>query len=758
MRGRPPLRALLVAAWLLLSPLARLLVAGSQAFTASTPAPARSSRARPEPWRRRSLCGRGSVAQQSALPPLRIGACQPSRRGLRKRLTELRGGSFTAMVVDVAANPRVLLGQIAIVVLLSGIYEKLEATARNYFTRTGRETGGEIMNHLFKEVTTLGFVAFLIFCVTHTGAADKLAPMILSDDTFHVPGHNPLSATFETVHMIIFLLLVVMLAQSAVMYYISERICARWGGYERTVSYGTAATTIESRMVKAGLLKRYRDDKSPRGWRLVDLSDFAFGRTFLSRLLERDRPLHKLLMWRAIRHEFLFPADVPQQPKAIRVPDPALFSLEDYFRTKLGKVVLSLIHVDRPTWVAALGVLAIPLYLHKHLPHIPNEAVHCLIAWIIAGVGILMAVVLEHDCFQFTPKVPKKPTEILKLFSGESFQMLRRSKLPGWRDRVLGSDEAASRTALEPPEAMVRGKRPGFLSPQGYRLLFRILSFFQAVSFTSLLLSHLTSPFTSRAEWAWYLAAAAEWPFFLFVIVPVLIRRLTIRNSIAKEKDGTLIRKVTTATKESLVRDYARLVLVQGFERRAAENGEPWTEEEGDWDAKQAVKMVLTGLKKYDKMPEEEKREIWGVFAAWDVLGKGSADRRELEGAFSLTGNKRAQSAVENITRLVDFDGSTKINWMKFKAICGLATADRADAEMREDFKQSFDFFDVKGRGELSVFELAEGFGKMNVGVDLGDIANLLFLFFGMAKPTVSKAEFVEWLLADRKSTLLLGR
>mmetsp|Transcript_47850 Transcript_47850/g.138369 ORF Transcript_47850/g.138369 Transcript_47850/m.138369 type:complete len:775 (-) Transcript_47850:73-2397(-) len=708
----------------------------------------------------KSLCGRNvrAAAQQMALPPRRIGACQPPgnrRRGLspRRRMTNLRA-SFTSLVKDIATNPRVLLGEIAVVVILSGIFEKLEHRVRQHFARTGRETGAEIMNALFKEITTLGFVAFVIFLVTHTGMADIVAPYILRDGSIQVHGHNPLSATFETVHMMIFLLLVVLLMQASSMYIVSEQICDRWGGYERTVSYGNGKSTLESKFVEAGYLKRQSDPEEPRGVKLVPEKEFAYGDSWISRLMMRGRPLHKLLMWRAIRHEFLFPneGEVLDGKKTVRVPDASLFSMEEYLRTRLGKVVLSLIHVDRITWVVTLAILAVPLYVCKLFPSIPNEAVHCFLAWSIAGIGLLMTVFLERDMFQLTPKIPKKVTDILKLFSGESFQTLRRSKLPGWRDRPLHYDEEATRQPLELPSAMSTQKK-GFFSSKGYSLLFRMLSFFQAVSFTSLILSHLSSPFTSRAEWAWYLGALIEWPFFLFVVVPVIIRRLTVRNSIAYEKDDRLIRKVTTQTKESLLRDYARLVQIMGFERRASQTKAAWTSED-TWDSKQAIQTVLTGLRKFDDMPSTEKREIWAIFAAWDGENNGIAENREFLEAFSSMGGKRAQETTDNLVRMTDFDGAGNINWMKFKAIYGLATADESDELMREDFQESFEHLDANGNGELSIFELADGFKKMNIGIGLDDMANLLFLYFGMAKPTITIDEFVEWVVADRRSTL----
>eukprot|EP00415_Alexandrium_ostenfeldii_P001364 UN1364 len=153
-------------------------------------------------------------------------------------------------------------------------------------------------------------------------------------------------------------------------------------------------------------------------------------------------------------------------------------------------------------------------------------------------------------------------------------------------------------------------------------------------------------------------------------------------------------------------------------------------------------------------MPATEKREIWAMFAAWDSNSSGSADTKDFLEAFKSMGSDRADEVVNNLMRLVDFDGTKTINWMKFKALYGLATADQSSEEMRADFKDSFNFLDENKNGELSIFELSDGFTKMNIGIGLDDMANLLFLHFGTSKPTIKIDEFIEWVVADRCSTL----
>jgi len=693
------------------------------------------------------------AARQVAQPHRTMGgsATSPGRRSTpsHRRKTRRRA-SFTDLVMEIVGSPVLLLIEIAVVVVLSGFFEVWERKARRRLDVAGHETGAQILNALFKEITTLGFVAFVIFLATHTGAADRLAPLVFRDNRINVHGHNPLAATFETVHMMIFMLLVVLLAQAAAMSVTSEQITDRWGCYEQTVASGSGAQTLETLLVHAGYLRRVRDPEAPEGRGLEQAKRFSYGRTVWQRLLLRSRPLHKLIMWRAIRHEFLFPSMTVGGRGLRMVPDASLFCFEEYLRRRMGKVVLSLIHVNRQMWLATLLLLTVPLFLCRRFGWMP-AAVHCALAWLLGLAGVIMSLLLERDTFRLTPSVPEDGRGIVRLFSGESFQQLRREKLPGWRGRPgLAEGEQAPLALGLPPAILQASEQAGKLSSQGFKDWFRMLSFLQAVSVTSLILSHLSSPVSGTLEAALYFAAWAEWPFMLFVIVPVIVRRLTLRSSIMYEKDTELILSVTNESKRSLVRDFRRLVQLIGFEARSTKAREPWTlRGEGPWPRQQAIQMLLAGARKFDGMLPLEKREIWRLFAAWDGCAHGVVETRELVEAFRFMGSPAAQEAVQNLINAVDFDQTGSLDWIKFKALLGLATADRPTVELRDDLQGAFEFMDMDASGDLTIFELAKAFQRMRIGIGFDELANLLFCHFGMAKPSLDADEFAEWILAD---------
>lgn len=661
--------------------------------------------------------------------------------------------AFSQLVKDLVANPTVLTGEIAVIVVLSAFFEKLEHWARARLESRDK-TGVKILNVLFKEITLLGFVAFALFITLHSGVADRVAE------------DYPLVATFETVRMMMLMVLLVTITQMASIWKSAQRITREWGFYERSRSFGTNSDSLESRFVQEGYLRRVSDRNVRRGETLVLHRPYVYGTNFFSRIVLRRNPLRKLVMWRAIRHEFLFPSD----ENVRRVPDPGLFTFEAYLHKRLGKTLISIIEVDLVTWFSTLALLAIPIYFCKLMPFATVEVVQWCFSWFLVVAAVVLVLMLEEDTYRLTPQVPWDVRLILKLFSGESVQMLRRSKLPGWRDRSLSgrrfrpdlgeAEILRGLPKLIPAPARRTKEENGcgtLLSSKTYTRLVCLLAHFQSIAVTTLILSHISRPLAGQTEWALYLLSWAAWPVVLFFLFPMLLRRLTIVSSIELDKDERAIRKVTLETKDALLRDFQRLVQLIGFARRAVRDGEAWTrlEDREVWGRKEMIQALLRGIRLWEGLPEIDKRQIWAVFAGWDATNSGMAETREVEEMFVAMGfPDDAPRLASCLIHMVDFDSTGKLNWMKFKALFGLAAVDRNNEHTKEDMEVFFRSLDVDGNNQLSLFELAEGFERMQISITPDDVANLLFVYFGMAKPEVTMQEFVEWIEADRIAAL----
>jgi len=431
-----------------------------------------------------------------------------------------------------------------------------------------------------------------------------------------------------------------------------------------------------------------------------------------------------------------------------------------------------LVEIDIGTWLVTLLVLVPVMYSCIFLPatFTQVELVLCVGAWLLAAFAAMLTLVLQEDTFKMTPRVPTDGRQMLRLFQCTSSGAMRRAVQKDGIyciDCGLDCDErqfAAPGLAgcvQDPVSTLdmpgVVGHNPSsrmtdnLISSSIYRRLFRLIGFFQAISVTSLVVAYLSQPLEGLTEWVLFALAWLEWPVMLFWIVPVLIRRLTIRNSVESEKDAGLIRKVSLQTKEGLLRDYMRLVQVVGLERRAVQRQEPWaSSSKAHWSLPQAREMFEVGLEKFRALPDNDKLEIWKIFEAWDANNNATVDVEEIAQNLNSIGfSSSSHQTAENLLCLVDHDGSHQLSWRKFKAMTMLATANRPTDETQEDLETFFDLIDRNGDSMITIFELAEWSQLVRISMDENDFGNLLFSHFGTVKPTISKAEFGEWIRAS---------
>jgi len=537
-----------------------------------------------------------------------------------------------------------------------------------------------------------------------------------------------------------------------------------------------------------GFLERVPNANAPEGFDLAMRAPFNYGGTLWERLQLRQKPLHKLIMWRAIRHEFLFPQGLRGEDAVLADPDIGLISFASYLRGRLGKTVLALVELDLTTWCAALVLMAAIVYLCRSLPMVGVAAVQCGACWLLALTGLLLTVVLEEDTYELTPTVPQDVRQTLRLFAGTSSQMLRRliilratrgiSDPPNpvngylreenersamgrrFRPGLGDADTSVTPTLTRTPEfqASAAGEERWYPSSETYANLLRFLTFAQAICVTSLIVSFLSIPPNGWVDTFLYTLAWVEWPVLLFFIAPPLIRRLTVRSSIESEKDKDLLRSATLTSKESLLRDFVRALQIAGLERRARQAGEPWTLGDGSsWTRAQAAKAYQQGIRDYESLPDSDKEEIWNIFATLDCENDGVVQADEISDMIGVAGcctlgpglQAAAEMSTNNLVRLVGHDRAPFIRWDQFKAITALATINRPAEELQEDLGVFFASIDEDGDDIVNIFELAEGLQEMRIPMNSDDVSNLWYRHFGKATSEVCREDFTEWIVSE---------
>ena len=439
------------------------------------------------------------------------------------------------------------------------------------------------------------------------------------------------------------------------------------------------------------------------------------------------------------------------------------------------------------TWLYALVLVGLVTGICLSLDWVNGQAMQCFCSWTLAAFAFALSIVLEEDTYELTPRVPEDPRQILRMFSGTSIQMLRRAS---FLDSTLAPGESRGGRRYRPRCPGVEGSEvpriqeakpketSNFLLVQQYTGVFKLLCFLQAAIVASLMVNWLNGSIHGWDRVVPFTLAWAEWPLMLYVLIPDLVRRLTVRAVVTRtqtnnwfvDKQRGLVRKVRITGIEGLLRGCTRLIHLQGMEAKAVMNGEPWAQSKASAQAltgrsaeslkkiarASARENVKRGGKIFDQISPNLKTEVFSVFASWDVRNQSAVAASELAKNMELLGFvATADRVAHNLIRLVDDDGSGLLTWRKCRSLFMLATAARPMDERRRDLEAFFSRIQKDSPRRATVFEIATA---LPLQIRDDDLATLMYVYFGRVKPSVTRAEFVEWVEAIEMSGVLSKR
>ncbi|CAK9030784.1 Calmodulin-like protein 5 (Calmodulin-like skin protein) [Durusdinium trenchii] len=687
---------------------------------------------------------------------------------------------FEEFVDEVRLCPWLLFAEISTVVVLGALFEQLQHWVREHLDHSGDKVGMQIMDVLFREFSGLGFIGMFLFLVTQSHiTADVLGKKVFGHHLDKMGTEDPIAESFETVHMMIFLLMAVLLFQAMAMLRVTQGVIETWGRYERCRSWGLRQDSLESLFCDGGYLERVASKTAPRGLELKFREDFTYQEPFLQWMMLHHDLLHNLVMWRAIRHQFIFGRR--SEVKSGQISCPRQFSFESYLRERLGHIVVCVVEVDRNIWLMTLLVLTPSVLCCVSMDIFHVGEFLCLSAYFLLAMGVLIGHILETDTLWLTPILPTDARKILILFSGTSTYMLMKQ----YDASTLNAELKFGAPGLQGLEAQeVELGKPPVSDPKRLRLtssryafLFELLAFWQAIQVTCLVLYYLTVSFDNWHSVLFYALAWAEWPLMLFGVMPVLLERLTLRSSIGEETDENLVRMVSLETKAMMLRYHVRLAQLKGFEERQEHQERQHQEkrsalsvpaaEEGRVTktlkspvrvAARAVRLFRhspaqvraeitwqRGLRVFRSLPYSEQFEIEQIFSSLDINNNEEVMLQDLAAHWKAMGFSHAMDSAEKLLASIDYDGSGQLTWSKFQAVAALATSVKGDEE-DEDYRLLFRLIDRNQDGRITVFEIASWLEGMKSGMTEVDVASLLYQHFGQAKPSVDTDEFARWI------------
>ena len=215
------------------------------------------------------------------------------------------------------------------------------------------ETMKPIITALFSELTTLGFIGLMLFVVFQLEWIGDLSENLFEDE-------EALDGLSETAHMVLFLVMVLFLAQVVGLVVLGENIQAQWHTWELVCCHGADSIPKVA---------------PPRN------------RSALSRLLHRFSGRltqnHRLALFAATRKTFM--VNHPEE-----ITDAGCFQFSTYLSTALGTTIAEFVEVPARCWIAVELLLLALVYVFTLME--PNQA---FVFWICLGW-------LTGPCLTFT--------------------------------------------------------------------------------------------------------------------------------------------------------------------------------------------------------------------------------------------------------------------------------------------------------------------------------------------------------------------
>ena len=593
------------------------------------------------------------------------------------------------------------------------------------------ETMKPIITALFSELTTLGFIGLMLFVVFQLEWIGDLSENLFEDE-------EALDGLSETAHMVLFLVMVLFLAQVVGLVVLGENIQAQWHTWELVCCHGADSIPKVA---------------PPRN------------RSALSRLLHRFSGRltqnHRLALFAATRKTFM--VNHPEE-----ITDASCFQFSTYLSTALGTTIAEFVEVPARCWIAVELLLLALVYVFTLME--PNQA---FVFWICLGwltgpcltftthakIRAILQIHCEAHLDDDDPRSPGGvPLEESKdadleapLLDGAAEGALTTEEKP--RRRRLASLARVTADHLGLGTTLDACYEKNFWFGQSTKAKFtldvmRLATFCQSIYLAIFLVvygkqllgprGHPNSAQASLCFRSWPVVAA----LFAVALFPPLTTTAKMTRII---EDFTVVAHIDTFVnrrfiqqvlrRQKTVAAFAALRVVQSFydtdrlrattgaertnsraDDAAAAGGRCWPCGGGAHSQTEALGLDVARLK---------RRRHWRtLFKIFDSDGQGSIDLDEIRDLLS----KFAHACnVDAVLELLDTDGSGDIGFEEFFAF-GLQSEASSHGEAEHDLinKRIFDLIDEDHSGCISIDELHEVFVRLGQHVSMDDVYNIV--------------------------------
>jgi Ca2+-binding EF-hand superfamily protein len=389
----------------------------------------------------------------------------------------------TSEELKAASSAWIYVGELLLVIILSICFERGQDALLEYFKELGKlgTSLEQMMKSLSKEILILGVIGLLVYVATKTEFALDLARPVYPAEVELSEEENPLSETFETVHMIIFCVMICFIFQCGIFMWKALVQCKEWEEWENMRwRGGEKEKTLESLLVQAGFLHKPRRIEQRRpsngcreasesgtavialraikansaavklGDRGVALSDeivWDIGCVTSLSKLEKDvdykilteirvheNPVLRMfssteaieaLSWRAIRQNFMFPPSMDNpEYETYRPEEVEFFHFHEYLSIKLAEEYTELMEISPSTWiVCSFLTFTIPFFMSID-PYWFTTMVASF-SWLSVAFILVFGLHISSCFFMVTPGLPPDPKDVIEIMKGSSLAALK---------------------------------------------------------------------------------------------------------------------------------------------------------------------------------------------------------------------------------------------------------------------------------------------------------------------------------------------
>lgn len=542
-----------------------------------------------------------------------------------------------------------------------------------------------IVTHFWQELTVLGFLSLLSFLAVKAKLLVALSKQLFDED-------EKLPEMVETVHMLLFLVMVVFILEVLLFLALGKKTEKDWIQAEKDCKNPQKVVENYNRLKESGKPSSFAT--FIRGW-----------------CPDRKRALIRQRMeYLNMRNEFINPRD----PAATKLPRD--FEYCEYLSLALGELLGEVVEINPWTWL----VLELLFLIFWGVSNI-NETVLFIVVLVAAYTLLLVLYVVSKKLDRIRHLLIKAPSHE--------------------RRKILAEEGAINETT-----PLVSAERPPFLEltlrprsalgefflgkpPNKHQMLFwfdrKGEEFLQMVLRVVLILSAIYvalvavefAPIVYRKYPLWLflaLAVAAAAPLIPLYLVytPHIIRRMAVVCNIEMMKNNELVAKTIRIMKTRKSLRMLKLIQLMKFKTKNFASMPKQSIEDGG-------KAVL--LK---ELPHEKRSQIEEVFNIFDKDGDGTVSSSELQDVMNALGHQISEVEAIELVGILDKDGDGTLDLEEFAAyMAGVMNEDESDDSWIETI---FEMFDQDKSGSISREEFGQILSTLGAQLTHEDIEAII--------------------------------